>query len=85
MVESTDVVVIGGGCAGVMAAHRPARHGKVTVTPISLRPAFTHRLRPHHLVGGTGPRRRKGGAGVPAHRSPGRRTDFLDPGRPRAR
>lgn len=54
MAEKTDVVVIGGGYAGVMAANRLTQRGDVTVTLINPRPAFVHRVRLHQLVGGTG-------------------------------
>ncbi|MFI9345066.1 NAD(P)/FAD-dependent oxidoreductase [Streptomyces sp. NPDC052773] len=54
MAENTDVVVIGGGYAGVMAANRLTRRDDVTVTLINPRPSFVHRLRLHQLVGGTG-------------------------------
>ncbi|WP_225801513.1 NAD(P)/FAD-dependent oxidoreductase [Streptomyces sp. NK15101] len=53
MNENTDVVVIGGGYAGVMAANRLTRRGDVTVTLVNPRPAFVHRVRLHQLVGGT--------------------------------
>ncbi|WNI20940.1 FAD-dependent oxidoreductase [Streptomyces sp. ITFR-16] len=54
MVENTDVVVIGGGYAGVMAANRLTLRGDVTVTLVNPRPGFVHRLRLHQMVGGTG-------------------------------
>ncbi|QEV18446.1 NAD(P)/FAD-dependent oxidoreductase [Streptomyces alboniger] len=54
MAENTDVVVIGGGYAGVMAANRLTLRGDVTVTLINPRPDFVHRIRLHQLVGGTG-------------------------------
>jgi NADH:ubiquinone reductase (H+-translocating) len=50
---NTDVVVIGGGYAGVMAANRLSRRCDVTVTLINPRPRFVHRIRLHQLVGGT--------------------------------
>ncbi|MEU2389552.1 FAD-dependent oxidoreductase [Streptomyces sp. NPDC007369] len=53
MSENTDVVVIGGGYAGVMAANRLTQRDDVTVTLINPRPAFVPRLRLHQLVGGT--------------------------------
>jgi NADH dehydrogenase FAD-containing subunit len=53
MAESTDIVVIGGGYAGVMAANRLTRRDDVTVTLINPRPAFVHRVRLHQLVGGS--------------------------------
>jgi NADH dehydrogenase FAD-containing subunit len=54
MTENTDVVVIGGGYAGVMAANRLTQRDDVTVTLINPRPDFVHRVRLHQLVGGTG-------------------------------
>ncbi|MEV7617114.1 FAD-dependent oxidoreductase [Streptomyces sp. NPDC089799] len=54
MNSSTNVVVIGGGYAGVMAANRLTRHGNVDVTLVNPRPSFVHRIRLHQLVGGTG-------------------------------
>ncbi|WP_406011871.1 FAD-dependent oxidoreductase [Streptomyces sp. NBC_00984] len=53
MTEYTDVVVIGGGYAGVMAANRLTQRGDVTVTLINPRPSFVHRVRLHQLVGGS--------------------------------
>ncbi|TXS04798.1 FAD-dependent oxidoreductase [Streptomyces sp. col6] len=53
MAENTDVVVIGGGYAGVMAANRLTLRGDVTVTLVNPRPAFVHRVRLHQLAGGT--------------------------------
>ncbi|MFG2915656.1 NAD(P)/FAD-dependent oxidoreductase [Kitasatospora sp. NPDC048298] len=53
MSENTDVVVIGGGYAGVMAANRLTQRDDVTVTVINPRPVFVPRLRLHQLVGGT--------------------------------
>ncbi|WP_440107703.1 NAD(P)/FAD-dependent oxidoreductase [Streptosporangium sp. H16] len=53
MTENTDVVVIGGGYAGVMAANRLTRREDVTVTLINPRPAFVDRIRLHQLVGGS--------------------------------
>ncbi|MEV5311148.1 FAD-dependent oxidoreductase [Streptomyces sp. NPDC052610] len=53
MTEKFDVVVIGGGYAGVMAANRLTQRDDVTVTLINPRPAFVPRLRLHQLVGGT--------------------------------
>jgi NADH dehydrogenase FAD-containing subunit len=53
MTEHTEVVVIGGGYAGVMAANRLTQRADVTVTMINPRPAFVARLRLHQLVGGS--------------------------------
>ncbi|MFJ3834556.1 NAD(P)/FAD-dependent oxidoreductase [Streptomyces sp. NPDC054904] len=54
MAENTEVVVIGGGYAGVMAANRLTRREDVTVTLINPRADFVHRIRLHQLVAGTG-------------------------------
>lgn len=51
--ENTEVVVIGGGYAGVMAANRLTRRDDVTVTLINARPTFVERVRLHQLVGGS--------------------------------
>ncbi|MFD3376522.1 MULTISPECIES: NAD(P)/FAD-dependent oxidoreductase [unclassified Streptomyces] len=53
MAENTDVVVIGGGYAGVMAANRLTQRDDVTVTLINPRPVFVHRIRLHQAVGGS--------------------------------
>ncbi|WP_405736163.1 FAD-dependent oxidoreductase [Streptomyces sp. NBC_01537] len=53
MTENTDVVVIGGGYAGVMAANRLTQRDDVTVTLINPRPAFVERIRLHQLAGGS--------------------------------
>jgi len=53
MAENTDVVVIGGGYAGVMAANRLTQRDDVTVTLINPRPSFVQRIRLHQLVGGS--------------------------------
>lgn len=53
MTENTDVVVIGGGYAGVMAANRLTQRDDVTVTLINPRPSFVERLRLHQLVCGS--------------------------------
>ena len=53
MTENTDVVVIGGGYAWVMAANRLTQRDDVTVTLINPRPAFSSSgFRLHQLVGG---------------------------------
>ena len=53
MSENTDVVVIGGGYAGVMAANRLTGRADVSVTLINPRPTFVERIRLHQLVGGS--------------------------------
>src|SRR3954469_4138542 len=53
MTGTTDVIVIGGGYAGVMAANRLTRRDDVTVTLINPRPTFVERIRLHQLVGGS--------------------------------
>ncbi|WP_105973126.1 NAD(P)/FAD-dependent oxidoreductase [Streptomyces geranii] len=53
MSENIDVVVIGGGYAGVMAANRLTQRNDLTVTLINPRPTFVDRIRLHQLIGGT--------------------------------
>ena len=53
MAGNTDVVVIGGGYAGVMAANRLTQRDDVTVTLINSRRTFVERIRLHQLVGGS--------------------------------
>ncbi|BBC29829.1 Pyridine nucleotide-disulfide oxidoreductase [Streptomyces graminofaciens] len=53
MTGNTDVVVIGGGYAGVMAANRLTQRDDVTVTLINPRPNFVERIRLHQLLGGS--------------------------------
>ncbi|KIF02173.1 pyridine nucleotide-disulfide oxidoreductase, partial [Streptomyces sp. RSD-27] len=53
--KQTEVLVVGGGYAGVMAASRLTRRDDVTVTLVNPRPDFVHRVRLHQLVGGTDP------------------------------
>ncbi|MGW0182455.1 NAD(P)/FAD-dependent oxidoreductase [Nocardia sp. NPDC003345] len=53
MSENTEVVVIGGGYAGVLAANRLTQRDDVTVTLINPRPDFVERIRLHQLVGGS--------------------------------
>ncbi|MFC9435715.1 NAD(P)/FAD-dependent oxidoreductase [Nocardia sp. NPDC057030] len=48
-----EVVVVGGGYAGVMAANRLTQRDDVSVTVINPRQAFVPRLRLHQLVGET--------------------------------
>ncbi|MFF8694492.1 NAD(P)/FAD-dependent oxidoreductase [Streptomyces sp. NPDC015144] len=54
MAQHIEVVVIGGGYAGVMAANRLTKHDGVAVTLINPRARFVHRVRLHQWVGGTG-------------------------------
>ena len=49
----TEVVVIGGGYAGVMAANRLTQRDDVAVTLVNPRPQFVERIRLHQLVGGS--------------------------------
>ncbi|MGN9760704.1 NAD(P)/FAD-dependent oxidoreductase [Streptomyces sp. SD31] len=53
MTENSNVIVIGGGYAGVMAANRLTLRDDVTVTLINPRSTFVHRVRLHQLVGGS--------------------------------
>ncbi|MBF6455242.1 NAD(P)/FAD-dependent oxidoreductase [Nocardia cyriacigeorgica] len=53
MGKGIEVVVVGGGYAGVMAANRVRLREDVTVTVINPRQVFVPRLRLHQLVGGT--------------------------------
>lgn len=53
MTGTTEVLVIGGGYAGVMAANRLTRRNDVRVTLINPRTTFVHRIRLHQLVAGT--------------------------------
>ncbi|WP_418955481.1 NAD(P)/FAD-dependent oxidoreductase [Streptomyces tritici] len=53
MSGNTQVVVIGGGYAGVMAANRLTRRDDVSVTLVNPRPELVHRVRLHQLVGGS--------------------------------
>ncbi|MFF3226823.1 NAD(P)/FAD-dependent oxidoreductase [Nocardia suismassiliense] len=54
MTGKTDVVVIGGGYAGVLAANRLTQRDDVTVTLINPRSHFVERIRLHQLVAGSG-------------------------------
>ncbi|MFE9257571.1 NAD(P)/FAD-dependent oxidoreductase [Streptomyces sp. NPDC006879] len=53
MAGHTEVVVMGGGYAGVMAANRLTQRADVTATLINSRSVFVPRLRLHQLVGGS--------------------------------
>jgi NADH dehydrogenase len=53
MTGKTEVVVIGGGYAGVMAANRLTQRDDVAVTLLNPRPTFVERIRLHQLVGGS--------------------------------
>jgi NADH:quinone reductase (non-electrogenic) len=53
MAGNTEVVVIGGGYAGVLAANRLTQRDDVTVTLINARSTFVERIRLHQLVGGS--------------------------------
>lgn len=54
MTENTDVVVIGGGYAGVIAANHLRLRDDVSITLINPRPSFVERIRLHQLVAGSG-------------------------------
>ncbi|MQY05594.1 NAD(P)/FAD-dependent oxidoreductase [Actinomadura macrotermitis] len=49
----TEVIVIGGGYAGVLAANRLTSRDDVTVTLVNPRPSFVERIRLHQLVAGS--------------------------------
>ncbi|MEU2201565.1 FAD-dependent oxidoreductase [Isoptericola sp. NPDC019482] len=53
MSETTQVVVVGGGYAGVMAANRLTAGDDVAVTLVNARPTFVERIRLHQRVAGT--------------------------------
>ncbi|MDV3130121.1 FAD-dependent oxidoreductase [Mycobacterium sp. 21AC1] len=53
MAGRIDVVVIGGGYAGVMAANRLTQRDDVAVTLINPRPSFVERIRLHQVVSGS--------------------------------
>ncbi|MGS2617864.1 lycopene cyclase family protein [Micromonospora sp. LZ34] len=52
MAGNIDVVVIGGGYAGVMAANRLTQRDDVTVSLINPRPTFVERIRLHQWRAG---------------------------------
>jgi NADH dehydrogenase FAD-containing subunit len=54
MSGNTQVVVIGGGYAGVMAANRLTQRPDVTVKLVNPRTDFVHRIRLYQLVAGSG-------------------------------
>ncbi|MCV7382783.1 NAD(P)/FAD-dependent oxidoreductase [Mycolicibacter longobardus] len=49
-----QVVIVGGGYAGTLAANRLRRHPGVDITLINPRPQFVERIRLHQYVAGTG-------------------------------
>lgn len=51
--RKTEVVVIGGGYAGVLAANRLTQRDDVAVTLVNARDCFVERVRLHQLVGGS--------------------------------
>ena len=53
MSGNTEVVVVGGGYAGVMAANRLTQRADVAVTLINPRRTFVERIRLHQLVAGS--------------------------------
>jgi NADH dehydrogenase FAD-containing subunit len=53
MTEKTNVVVIGGGYAGVIAANHLRLNGDIAITLINPRPEFVERIRLHQLVTGS--------------------------------
>ena len=54
MTRMTEVVVVGGGYAGVMAANRLTQRDDLRVTVINERGHFVERMRLHQLAAGTG-------------------------------
>ncbi|MFE3187499.1 NAD(P)/FAD-dependent oxidoreductase [Nocardia sp. NPDC059240] len=53
MTGNINVVVVGGGYAGVMAANRLRSRADLSITVINPRPRFVERIRLHQLVAGT--------------------------------
>ncbi len=53
MSETTQVVVVGGGYAGVMAANRLTKRDDVAVTLVNARPQFVERIRLHQRTAGS--------------------------------
>ncbi|MEL7977685.1 FAD-dependent oxidoreductase [Isoptericola sp. F-RaC21] len=53
MARKTQVMVVGGGYAGVMAANRLTARDDVAVTLVNPRPTFVERIRLHQRVAGT--------------------------------
>lgn len=53
MTENTNVVVIGGGYAGVIAANHLRLRDDVNITMINPRPSFVERIRLHQMVAGS--------------------------------
>ena len=51
---TTDIVVIGGGYAGTLAANHLHTRADVSVTLVNPRPTFVERIRLHQLVAGSG-------------------------------
>ena len=53
--KNTQVVVLGGGYAGAMAANHLRQRADIIITVINPRPVFVERIRLHQLAAGTGP------------------------------
>jgi NADH dehydrogenase FAD-containing subunit len=53
MTENIELVVVGGGYAGVMAANRLTQRDDAAVTLINSRRTFVERIRLHQMVGGS--------------------------------
>src|SRR5690349_273309 len=53
MTDQIDVIVLGGGYAGVLAANRLTSRAGVAVTLVNPRPRFVERIRLHQLVAGS--------------------------------